>query len=823
MTRWHLVRDGFDVLWQDVRYATRRLRASRGFTTVAVLTLALGIGANAAVFSLVNGVLLRSTVLEDPDRLVSITGTERGRSSAFLGLTRDEFDAVADLHLAAIQTMFTSDPLVAALTAGGRTQVASGELVSGDYFRALGLSPRLGRLLGPDDDRDAGDGTPIVLSERVWREWLGGRPDIIGTTVRLAGQPLVVVGVVPDAFNGTWLPTILSTDCWVPRSAADRLRTVQGASSAGPHRTFARLEPEKRVADIRPAVIAIGQRLHAADPRRGLTVIEGMRAIMLDDFVTPGLAVGTAFVSLSALVFLIACANLTNLLLARGATRASELAMRIAIGASRARIFRLVGIEAVVLTMLSALGGLIVTVLATRLMTAVPLPVLEGTRIRFDPSPDWRVFGYALVVAAVAALAVGLLPAWRASRTQPMGIIGSTGLLGAESRRHRRLRFLLVAAQVAVSVVLLLLAGLYVRSAVAASGFDPGYDTTHGAVANIDLAVARFDETRTRDVEPRLLAAAREMPGVDRAVLVSGLGAAGSRAIGTLLTEGQTPGPNGRGSIAQYSSVSPGFFAALHVSLLRGRDFSDADVAASPRVAIVSPELAAECWPGRDPLGQRFRLSADQPLIEVVGVAAAIATGLRQPFPFIYLPLAQDQPRRLSLIVTTRDNPRALIEPLRRLVWRVDPSLPIDDVKTTAESLDVYMAPLRIAALVFGTLGVLGLVIAVLGLYGVMSYFVSRRTREFGIRRALGATRLNIHLVVLRSGLGMLLLGVGTGLPMAFLGSILLEHYLYGVSPHDAATFVAVPVALVCVGMAAASLAARRAARVEPSVALRNL
>ena len=587
-----------DVIWQDIRYATRRLRASRGFTAVAVLILALGIGANTAVFSLMNGVLLRALPLEDPDRLVSITGTERGRPRVFLGATSDEFDAVADLHLEAIQAMFTSDGLVAALTAGGRTQVVHGELVSGDYFRALGLSPRLGRLLGPDDVRDAGDGTPIVLSERVWHEWLGGRADVIGLTVRLAGQPLVVVGVVPETFNGTWLPTILSTDCWIPRDAADRLRTVQGASSAGPHRTFAKLRPGKRLADVQPAVTAVGRRLHAADPGRGLAAIEGTHAIMLDDLVTPGLAVGTVFVSLSALVFLIACANLTNLLLARGATRAGELAMRIAIGASRARVFRLVAIETGVLTGFSALGGLAVTVLATRLMATVPLPVLEGTRIHFDPSPDWRVFGYALLVAAAAALAVGLLPAWQASRTQPMGVIGPAGLFGAEPRRHRRLRSVLVAGQVAMSIVLLLTAGLYVRSAVKATRFEPGYDTTHGTVADIDLAVGRFDDTRAHDVEPRLLAAARAMPGVDRAALASGLGATGARAIATVLTEGQAPGPNGRGAIAEYSSVSPGFFAALDVPLLRGRDFSELDVAGGRPVAIVSPDLAAEVLAG---------------------------------------------------------------------------------------------------------------------------------------------------------------------------------------------------------------------------------
>lgn len=470
--------------------------------------------------------------------------------------------AIQGGQLRVFETFFTSDPLIGALTAPDQAEVVSGELVSGNYFEVMGLVPRAGRLLQSLDDRESDTETPIVISERLWRRWFASSPSAVGTRVKMADYPLVIVGVAPDAFKGTWLPTMMSADVWLPMRATSHVRTVQGSATVTSHRTFAKLRPGASLAEANVTVETIGRQIYRDDPDRGLAALPARNGMLLQDFDKYGLLLGGAVLGLSCLVFLIACANLTNLLLARGAARSGEIAIRMAMGAGRGRIFRLLLTETLLFTAGAGLVGLFFTFVTTWLMTSMELPSLEGLTIRFDPSPDLRVFGYAFGIACLAALAVGLIPAWRASRREPLPDLAASGAAGGTTARGRRLWTVLVASQIAMSIVLLLGAGLYLRSALKAMHYDPGFDLSRGAVAWVDLRLHKIDEPRGQRVYRQMLEAAARIPGVERAALMSGLSAARrSTSTGPVVAEGQETPPAGRGRYGSFVAVSPGGLA----------------------------------------------------------------------------------------------------------------------------------------------------------------------------------------------------------------------------------------------------------------------
>ncbi len=832
-------------LAQDLKYSWRRLRRTPGFTIVAVLTLALGIGANSALFSLVNGILFRSPPIPNLDRLVTITETQRMRPRGVSSLSVDDYRAIAESGIPSVEYLFVSDPLLGALSVHGRSDFVVGEAVSGKYFEGLGFMAKAGRLLMPSDDDESNPETAVVISDRLWRRWFNGDLSAIGAKAQMAGVPLTIVGIAPETFTGTWLPTLNSADLWVPVRAQSRLRTVQGA--AGPiraHRTFALLAPGATVMQVDAAVGVVGRRIHVNEPDLGLAAVSGRRGMLFDEYAEPGLLLGTALVSLSSLVLLIACANLMNLLLARASGRAGEIAIRLSIGASASRVFQLMLAEVLLLTALGGSVGLLVMRGVIELMTRVPLPTVEGTTIQFDPSPDWRVLGFAFVTAVIAALAVGVVPAWRAARARPLRLLTLGGAGSGATARRARLRTTLVAVQVMSSVILLLVAGLYVRSVIKGDQLDLGYDVSSGATASVNMSLHGFDEPRGQRLVARMLEEARRIPGAERVSISSGLPAVGTNRSTFLSGDDQLEGASGSRVFTQYLSVTPGFFETMRIPLRRGRDFGDGDSVSAPGVVIVSESLAAQLWPGQDALGRHLRILLNAPTaipgpngvarpvrgtsgppLAVVGVVADTSGGLRGPLRRIdlYRPLEQDYSPKMSVIVRTASNPAALVEPLTLALHSVDPDLAVFDARTVRAAVDVLLAPIRIAALVLGALGILGFGIAALGLYGVMTYMVAERRREFGIRMALGATAGEIYRGVIVSGLRMMLLGLLPGLVIAFMAAGLLEHLIYGVEPHDALTFTSVPLLLVAVGLLAAAFAARQVSHIDPNVALREL
>jgi predicted permease len=816
-------------LGQDVRHALRRLRRSPVYAATAIGTLALGIGVNTAIFSLFNGVMLRSVPVPNLNRVVAIATSPRGNVQSF---AIDEADArvFAAAH-DQIAATFTSDPLIGALVGDGQSAVVSGELISGPYFDAFKLRAAAGRLLGPADDRPEGQ-IPIVISAGLWHRWFTGASSAIGATLRMAGHPVTVVGVAQQGFSGTWLPTILRADVWAPAWAADDLRTVQGAGRTTRHRTFALLAPKSSIAEAAAMVRTMGASLPPGSEPRQFTALPAERAMLFDEFARPGRIVGSAVVALSALVFLIACANLANLLLARGAERVPEIAVRLATGASRARVLRLFLVETFVLSSLAAFVSAAIAIVGTRALQAIPLPALQGLHVDLDLSPDIGVLAYLIATALAAAIAIGMVPALRASRTSPVDAIKRGGT-GTTTIRRSRLMAVLVSAQISLSLVLLVGAALYARSAIATASIDPGFDVQQLASASVDLNMYRYEEAAGKRFFDELISLARSTPNVTSAVLVTGLPirSVGGRSPSTnsVLAEGTSlrSTPYGlAGYYARYIATSPGLFATLRIRLIGGRDFTDEDDEGAPRVAIVNEDLARTLWPGRNPIGRRLSVVKDGPLLEVIGLVANTgSSAARTTGPMFFLPLAQSYDPNVTIIA--RANPgtsaSSLLAPLHDALRHLGPEVAFFDERTVAETIGIAALPVRLAALVLGSLGAIALGIAVLGLYGVVAYLSTQRMREFGIRKALGATSASLYSTVVRQAMRMLLPGLAAGVVLAFAGAAFLRALLYGVDGHDPITFAGVTLALLAAGLLACTVPARRASRVDPNAALREL
>jgi predicted permease len=813
----------------DLRLAVRLLVKSPAFTLVAVVSLALGIGANTTIFSLLNALLLQPLPGREPTRLATVYTSDFSGPLYSASSYPDYLDFRAQSRSFEDLAAFGVMPVV--ITDRGESRRVIGQFVSGNFFEVLGLGAAYGRALLPAED-DPGAPAAAVLSDAFWRSRFAADPSVVGREIALNGRPFTVVGVGPAGFSG--MLRGLSPDLFVPLAMRPGLGggSLESRGDRG-LMLFGRLGPGKSVADARAELDVVARRLHASYPDQWTNRLDQPRSVSVlpEDAsrVLPAVrGPVSAFlgVLLAAVggVLLIACTNVASLLLARASARRREIAVRVALGASRGRLVRQLLAESLVLAAVAGALGTALAVVCQRLILAVqpPLPVTLALGLGMDV----RVLAFALVLSLATAVLFGLWPALRASRARP---VESLKARSGEAAARRRLsaRDALVVAQVAGSLVLLVAAGLFLRSLANARAIDAGFDPEGALVFSLDLGAQGYDAARGGRFYSALQERLEHVPGVEAVGLASLLPLSLDAERRGLRIEGYTPGP-GEDLEVHSSFVGPGYFEAMRGRIARGREFEEQDTPEAPGVVIVNEAFVRRYWPGRSGLGERIVTwdqgrQADRALA-VVGIARDGKYGSlgEDPKPFVFYPQRQLYRSELAVVVRAQGDPRALAATLRREVKALDATLPVYDVKTLAEHLGAALFPARAAAALVGLSGSLALLLAAIGLYGVLSYAVSLRTREIGVRVALGAQRRDVAALVVGRGLGLAAAGAGLGLAVAVGLTRFLAFLLYGVSATDPATFVSVPLLLLGVGALAAWEPARRALRVDPAVALRD-
>ena len=808
----------------DIVYAWRRVRRAPGVSAIAVATLALGIGSTAAIFGLVNAVLLKTAAIFDIDRVVAARYAESPSTRPGV-LAYLDYQALSTsaAHVFSGVAAVLNHPSSHSANGAGQSEPVQTEFVSSQYFQVLGQRPLVGTLEFPGNELEPG--TSVILGEAAWRRWFNGDRAAIGRTISVSRVPLTIIGIVPEAFTGVRMPTIRRTDLWLPLGMAGSLtkppmRLPWENPKAATVMVFGRLRDGIDQAQARRALATVERRFpkeNASGPPYSLT--PASEVLVPAAFRRAFGAAGVGLTILAVLVLVIACANLANLLLAQSVGRRHEWAVRLATGASRWRLVRLALVEATLLAGVALVVGLAAGGAVSQLLSSIALPPFDGRSVYINASLDWRVVFFSAGLAALAALVVGAGPAWLAARSRA-GVLTNHAVDVAVS--GRRLRAFVVSGQVAACTVLLIVAGLYVRGAVAALSHDPGFDSTHVAMARLDLGASGSDQTQGEAFLARAIAEVGRMPGVRHAAVadVFPLGAVNDGvAILAAVETGDSVKLTGK-----FARVSPAFFDALRIPIMRGRSFTTTDAPGAPLVAIVSEYAARRLWPNEDPIGKRIAVGNAKQWQEVVGVArdTDVAEPGRQG-AMVYVPFAQRDMPRPILLAAGPGRADALVTPLREVLRSIDPDIAVMAAGTVADDLSVITLPVRAVAAVVSVLGTIGLLLALVGLYGTVTFTVRARTREIGIRMALGARASEVRRLVLRQTMAILVGGVIPGLLLAAGGAAFVRRLFLGVETRDPITFIAIPVLLILVGVAATYLPGRRAARIDPTIALRDL
>lgn len=827
-------------LLQDVRYALRQLRKSPGFTAVAVTTLALGIGANTGIFTLVNAVLLKSLPVPNADQLYLVNeGNFEPHNTRFsypmFQNARAAIPRGSELTAASFPGQFYAS------FGSGEPEMVTGQLVCGNYFATLGTSPAKGRLLNENDDRL--DTSPAaVISYGSWERHFGLDPNILGREITVNGMPAQIVGVTARGFFGAQVGT--APEFWLPTAMQSVVRYQQHYSQNTNAKTEASwvLQPDIRWLQFvirvdSPKVVgqtsaALNQVFHLAlgaeqqqDPsereailRRHLNLVPGGRGLpsLRTQFSRPLLAL----MAMVGIILLIACANLANLLLARAAAREHEIAVRLSIGAGRPRLVRQVFVECL---LLSASGTLLGSAIAYWLSEILPKWVSTGdSSIVLNLAPDERVLFFSAAIGVLTGIAFGLAPALYGTRVQPIGALKTNGRLGGRAEARWSLKQALVSLQVALSLVLVIGAGLFVRTLENFNTFDAGFDRDHLVTVDLDTHLAGYSHDQLTFLYRSLIDRVEAIPGVRSASLLSCEIAAGCGDASDIFLP-NVPHTSGE-TDAQERRVSQEFFASTGIPLLQGRLFADSDTENSPKVVVVNQAFVREFLPRKNPIGQFYGYDAQSPrLFEIVGlVKDSRVNDVREDAPpTIYHFLSQDVQDVGSLNVRTSSDPAQLVRYIREAVRSVDPRLPIGNSSTVAEVVSEGLWGYRLIARLTTMFGVLALALASIGLYGVMSYNVSRRTAELGIRLALGSPRGTVLWLIVRHVLVLVLAGLGAGYAIALLSVHALRSLLFGLSPYDPATMASAAGVLITVAVAAGLRPAWKAARVDPMAALR--
>jgi predicted permease len=811
----------WDHLAQDLRFGLRMLRKNPGFTAVAVLTLALGIGANTAIFSLLEAALLKALPVKEPQRVVFLQcSNEQGE--AINAFSYPEFVYLRS-HAHTLSALAYGN-IDLNLSAGALTDAPSGMLVSDNYFSVLGVQPVLGRGFA------AGDEAVVVISHELWKSRFGGNPEIVGRAVVLNGLPFTIIGVTPQGFFG--VDVAISPDIFVPLLMRDRL--LPGEAILASRNNFwltimARLQPGLSKDQARAEAEVLYQQANTEETRdlpadhplvqmfRGMHVwlMAGDRGGggLRDQFGKPLLILMT----IVGLVLLIACANMASLLLARAAARQREIALRLALGAGRARLLRQLLTESMVLSIAGGLLGLLFAFWAVR--------VLVGflNQSVLDVSPDARVLGFTLALSVLTGLIFGSAPAMQSTRPDVTSALKGE-LLAATPGRWWELRRLLVAGQVAISLSLLIGAGLFIRTLANLKNLDMGFQSRNVLLVSLNPGLSGYGPERLRSFYDQLLERVQALPTV-RSASIADSPLLGNRWFDGLVVEGHTAPPN-EGPVVAVKAVSPKFFETMGIAIRLGQDFSPQDRTGSPKVAIINETLARQSFDGQSPIGKHVGVGSPTPDLEVVGVIADTKYGgLRDPIPpTVYLPMSQAQlPRSAprTLHVRVSDHAANIAAAIRNQIRALDKNLPVTRVQMFSDLVDRDLAQERLIATLSGFFGALALLLVSVGLYGVIAYGVQRRTHEIGIRMSLGAEPDMVMRMVLRDCLGIVVAGATVGFPLGLWLSKLVASQLFGVSPGDPVTMATATLILLAVAALAGYLPARRASRVDPMVALR--
>jgi predicted permease len=808
--------DGFR---HDLRVAVRALARRPGFTLVAALSIALAMGFNAGIFSAMNALLLRSAPgVVDPDRAVEV-GRTRADGSGFDSFAYPDFvdlrERVPELEELVAWRML---PVSWGTDDGGERLHAI--ITSPGYFAALGVAPALGRPFGPDEDLPGVSEPVIIVSHRFWRDRLGGDPGVVGSSLDINRSRFTVIGVAPEGVGGHF--PLVDTDVWLPiarMDLADPTFDMESFQRRGAifHNVIGRLAEGATVAQANASVKSVAGRLAEAYPETNAE--RSARVIALGPIPGGGRGVVAGFLgalmALVGLVLLVAAANVGGMLLARGAAREKEVAIRLAIGSGRGRLVRQQVLEAILLFVLGGAGGLALAYWGTSLVRSVPAP---GVEITLDLAPDATVLLFALALAVLTGLAFGLVPALQSTRPELVSSLKDEGRTG---RRGSRTRRIFVAVQVGLSIVLVTAGGLLVRSLGAARDASAGFTPDGIHMVSLDLALDGYSPETAPEFESRMLRALEATPGVDAAALAIDLPMDMSEFGGPVWPEGWDD-PDGRGRGVDMNVVSDGYFETLRIPVLRGRGFTAADRAGSAPVAVVSETFARDVWGDADPVGMRIRwMSAEADERVVVGVVGDVKNQslAESPDGMVYVPLAQES--RAGVHVMAR-GPAVGPGMVRRSLLELDPRLAVGMPQTLAEITAVGLLPSRVAAWVAGLLGVLALFLASLGIYGVVAHGVAQRRREIGVRMAVGASARRVLRSVLGDGLRLALPGVAIGAVVALAVARVIRGLLFGVSPADPVTLAAVAILLTGVVVVASLVPARRAAAVEPAEVLRG-
>ncbi|HYP28524.1 MAG TPA: ABC transporter permease [Blastocatellia bacterium] len=812
-------------LLRDIRYGIRTLSKSPGFTALAILILGVGIGANTAVFSLVNSTMfLPAPAIQDSDSLVAV-----GERHAGIPLPLSYPDYF-DLRQRAtvFSDLISVNDYTFSVSADGEPERIQGSIVSGNFFPALGVRAVVGRTILPEDDQRPGEHPVAVIGHGFWQRRFGGDPNVAGRTLKLNGQPFTVVGVAPEDFNGP--DAQKRRDIWVPAMMSGRmgpdLKDVLTSRESASTSVIGRLRPGTGIEQAQAEMSVLAGGLASAG--RGGRLVEGIEVREWNRLHSSGEGLIAAFAVMAvvALILAIACANVANLLLARAGARRKEIAIRLAMGAGRARLVQQLLTESFLLSLAAGAAGLLLSLWATDLIRALILMGQpDGDALRLDLRMDVRVLGYTLAVSFITGILFGLAPALQSTKADLIPAL-KDGDHSAGYRRSR-LRSTLAASQIAVSMVLLILAALFVKTTLNQRAGKAIADDRNVLLLSVAPGDQGYSEAAGTRFYRSFIESVRAIAGVEAAGAADAVRVSGVSGDARVLPEGDGARAGAEARRVSAQVVSSGYFKAMGFPMVQGRDFDEGDRSGAPGVVIVNETMARASWAGEGIAGKRLRTrnfeGKNGPHLQVVGVVrdANDRAAFGEPVPAIYVPVTQSYSPHMMLVVKTGSDPMALLAAIRREVSALDPDMPASDFRTMSEHVDRLLATERQISTFVLIAGALALALASVGLYGVISYAVSQRTHEIGVRMAMGARPRDVFSMVLREGVKLSLVGIGAGGVISALVTRVIESELYGVSALDPVIYGGIASLLVCVSVIASYVPARKATRVDPMVALR--